>query len=72
MAASPARIKANHKYHQKTYERIPFDVRRDNELNGDAIRAHAAKCGESLNGFLLRAVMETIERDKEVEVNAQN
>ena len=38
-------------------------MRRDSKLNGDAIRAHAAAQGETLNGFLKRAVTETVERD---------
>lgn len=59
-----AKIDANARYNRKTYERIPFDVRRDAELSGEAIRAHAAAMGESLNSFLKRAVTEAIERDK--------
>ena len=57
-------MEANARYNRKTYERIPFDVRYDSELSGSAIRAHAELMGESLNGFLKRAVAETIERDK--------
>jgi len=30
----------------------------------DELKAHAAKCGESLNGFVNRAIAETEERDK--------
>ena len=30
----------------------------------DAIQAHAAACGESVNEFLRRAARETMERDK--------
>ena len=63
MTASPARIRANAKYNKKAYEQLCFSVRRDSELNGDAIRAHAARCGESLNGFIKRAVAEAISRD---------
>lgn len=65
MARSEAQIKADVKWHKKAYERIPFDVRRDAELNGEAIRGHAEKMGESLNSFLKRAVAEAIERDKQ-------
>lgn len=60
-----AKIDANARYNRKAYERIPFDVRRDAELNGEAIRGHAEKMGESLNGFLKRAVAETVERDRQ-------
>lgn len=65
MARSEAQIKADVKWHKKAYERIPFDVRRDAEITGDVIRAHAATMGESLNSFLKRAVSETMERDRQ-------
>ncbi len=64
MPVSKARLKANAKYRKKAYERIAFDVRRDAEINGDYIRSHAKAMGESMNGFIKRAVAETIERDK--------
>ena len=63
MAKSKAWYEANRRYDKKTYEQIAFKVRRDSELNGDAIRAHAAAQGESVNGFINRAVAETMERD---------
>ena len=65
MPLSEAKYKANMRYNKKAYERIPFDVRRDAEINGDCIRSHAEAVGESLNGFIKRAVAETIKRDKE-------
>ena len=64
MARTEAQKKADKKYNRKTYEQINFTVRRDSELNGDAIRVHAAEQGESLNGFIKRAVAETVERDR--------
>lgn len=36
----------------------------------DKIKAHAQAMGESVNGFIGRAVLETIERDKEAAVTA--
>ena len=65
MPRSEAQKRADAKYVKKAYEQIKFTVRRDAEIDGDYIRAHAAKQGESLNGFLKRAVAETIERDKQ-------
>lgn len=64
MTASEAQIRANAKYSKKTYEQIKFMVRRDAEINGSYIRAHAAEQGESVNGFITRAVKETIARDR--------
>lgn len=65
MTASKARIEANARYNKKAYERIALTVRRDAEINGDFIRTHASAMGESLNGFIMRAVKEAIERDNE-------
>lgn len=65
MAMSEAQARANAKYDKKTYDRILLKIRKDTKINGDFIRAHATEQGESMNGFLLRAVTETIERDKQ-------
>ena len=64
MPLSEAKYKANSRYDKKTYERIALLIRRDAEINGDYIRSHAKAMGESTNGFIKRAVIETIERDK--------
>ena len=64
MPVSEAKYRANTRYLKKAYERIAFNLRRDAEINGDYIRAHAEAMGESMNSFLKRAVAETIERDK--------
>ena len=72
MALSEAHKAATSRYNKKAYERLAFDVRRDADLNGDAIRMHAKSRGESLNAFLKRAVAETIERDnrKDIDLHA--
>ena len=68
-----AQKKARKKYDKQTYERIAFILRYDSkELNGDIIRAHAAERGESLNGFITRAMYETIERDKKTPMVEKN
>ncbi len=61
--SSQARIDANARYDKKAYDRVPYRVRRDAEINLNAIRAHAEAMGESVNGFITRAVEETIKRD---------
>lgn len=63
MPKSPAKAKADAKYNKKTYEQLTFKVRRDSAMNGDVVRLHAQERGESLNGFITRAVAEAIERD---------
>lgn len=61
--SSQAKINANERYNKKAYDRIHLSVRKDADINGDVIRAHAEARGESVNAFLLRAVMEAMERD---------
>ena len=52
-------------YNRRTYERMYFEVRYDAEINGSTIREHAAANGESMSGFIRRAIAETIQRDNE-------
>lgn len=63
MAQTKAHIAATNRYNQKAYDRLLLKIRKDAAINSDVIRAHAESRGESVNGFLLRAVTETIERD---------
>ena len=48
------------KYNEKSYDRIALSVKKGEK---EVIKAHADKQGESLNGFIKRAIDETIERD---------
>jgi len=59
---SEARKRANAKYALKAYDRLEITVKKGRK---DDIKAHAAECGESLNGFVNRAINEAIERDKQ-------
>lgn len=69
MALSESRKRANAKYNAKAYETILFRVKAGQKAE---IQAHAEKFGESMNGFLTRAVDETIGRDNDGEPeNAQ-
>lgn len=65
MAQSKAHIAANARYAKKAYERVAFDLRRDAEVNAEYLREYARSRGESVNGFIKRAITETIERDNE-------
>ena len=60
MPISEARKRANQKYIDKQGE---IKVRVSKERK-EEIQAHAEARGESVNGFLNRAAMETMERDK--------
>lgn len=57
---STARIKANNKYNAKAYDRINIAVPKGQK---EVIKAHAEKQGETINGFVKRAINETMERD---------
>ena len=63
MPVSKAQQRAKARYDKKAYDRIGILIRRDAEINGDYIRSHAEAMGESTNGFITRAIKETIERD---------
>lgn len=63
MAKSKAKAEADARYDKKAYDRIELKIRKDTEINREFIRAHAEARGESLNGFFLRAAIETIQRD---------
>ena len=59
---SKARIAANNRYNAKAYDRINIAVPKGNK---DIIKAHAENNGESINGFVNRAIDEAMERDKQ-------
>ena len=61
---SKARIAANNRYNAKAYDELKIRVSKGNK---DIIKAHAAEQGESLNGFVNRAIEETIKRDSSSE-----
>lgn len=61
MAISKSQQKAVKKYNAKAYEEIKVRVYKGNK---NKIKSHAEEQGESLNGFINRAIDETIERDK--------
>ena len=58
---SEARIKANNRYNAKAYDRINIAVPKGKK---ESIQEAAATRGESLNGFVNRAIDNQIEQDK--------
>lgn len=59
-ATSKAQQKAQNKWIAKAYDRINLTVPKGQK---DLIQAHAEAQGESTNGFINRAISETMERD---------
>lgn len=57
---SQARIAANNRYNDKAYDRINIVVKKGKK---EIIQAHAAAQGESVNGFINKAIDEKLERD---------
>ena len=49
-----------HKYVRENYDRIDLTVPKGRKAD---LQTHAAERGESLNGFVNRAIDETVERD---------
>lgn len=60
MAKTSAKVK--NRYNDKAYDRINLTVPKGQK---DIIKAHAESQGESVNGFIQRAIAETIDNDKE-------
>ena len=60
MAKTEAQKMATRKYNEKAYDRIELTVPKGRKSE---LQAHAQGRGESLNGFVNRAIDETVERD---------
>lgn len=60
MAISKAQQKAVAKYDAKAYDKTLLRLPKGKL---DVVKAHATKKGESVNGFINRAVDETMERE---------
>ena len=65
MAVSKAQQKAVNKYVKENYDRVNVNMPKGQK---DTVKAHAETRGESLNGFINRAINETMERDSSQEV----
>lgn len=61
MPVSKAQQKAVHKYVKANYDRMELTVPKGRK---EIIKAHAESRDESVNGFINRAITETMERDK--------
>ena len=60
MPASKAQQRAVNKYMKANYDRVNLTLPKGQK---DVIQVHAAARGESVNGFIGRAITETMERD---------
>lgn len=62
MPATKAQQRAVNKYMKENYDRVNVTMAKGRK---DAIKAHAEARGESVNGFINRAIDEQIRRDGE-------
>ena len=56
------------KFNSENYDTIELTVKKGKK---DMLKKHAADCGETLNGFINRAISETVERDETAAVSGQ-
>lgn len=62
MPTTKAAQRAVHKYVKENYDRIEVTAPKGRK---EEIKKHASERGESVNGFINRAIVETMERDSE-------
>lgn len=62
--AGKASTRAHNKYNAKAYDRINLTLPKGQK---EIVQAHAAARSESVNGFIGRAISETMERDGNTE-----
>lgn len=60
MSTSKAQIRANARYDKKTYDNVLVKIRKDADITLSDVKKFAASCGESTNGFIIRAIKEII------------
>ena len=63
-----ARKRANEKYNAKAYDELKIRVPKGEK---EQIKSHADNQSESLNGFVKRAIDETMKRDNEIETTTE-
>lgn len=61
MSVTESQKQASIRYAKEHIKRIPLDVQKEEYTR---IQEHAAARGESVNGFIKRAISETMQRDK--------
>ena len=62
MRTSKAQIRANARYDKKTYDNVLIKFRKDSDLTLAMVKEYASARGESVNGFIRRAIVEAMER----------
>ena len=63
MTISRKKVEYNINYAKTHFKRIPLDVQKEKY---EQIKDHASATGESINGFIKRAIDETMERNNSI------
>lgn len=58
--ASPAKIKANNKYRDKTYDPVQIWIKKGKR---DELKAVATSHGQSLNSYIIEAIKDKLKKD---------
>lgn len=53
------------RYEAKVYDKVLLRLRKDTDVDKDIIQAAADRAGESLNGYIVQAIRERMEREKD-------
>ncbi len=61
MSITEKRKESMYRYAKENLKRVPLDMQKSTY---EEIKAHAEARSESVNGFIKRAISETMERDK--------
>lgn len=64
-----ARTRANNKWNAKAYDRVNLVFKKDTSPTKEEVQAAADAAGESLNGYIVGAVKQRMERETSGEVD---
>ena len=57
-------VEVKERYNAKVYDRVTLRLRKETETSKEAIQAAADAAGETLNGYITKAIRERMEREK--------
>ena len=61
---SKAKIRAQTKYEAKVYDKVLLRIKKDSDLNREAITEAATAVGQSMNEYILEAIRRRVETEK--------
>ena len=64
MPVSKAHIRATTKFEHNNYDKITVRVRKDGEITRETITAAATEAGETLNQYVMNAIIERMKENR--------